>query len=1677
MGTGGENIKRLSKRVFLICCLFTMFIISMGMVAAANENSTVCSDDVNTLEVSTSNLNISSSDVANDDSIVSADNTSIQVASDDILGSVSDVYYTGSISNSGGSIDIHTKDSYISNTKTWSDEGVDLSGVNIKILDSSNNVVFTGQTGAGGAYSIGNLAPGHYNVQLTYSTYEPYTQSVDLGSQSVAINHMFVPDILLIASYESHSEKIDYLMNLSKRVAYISTTSYDKTREWLFDYANFIHIDMYTESSYADLSTDKLNKLLSNSPANLNYNVAYTFGVYNSEIATKTGIHFVGASASNNTYNTVENTYIGSYFQAQDIAESDVLISNMQNYLKYVYYLINPSEYENPTLQVSQAPQLSPECGIYHPNFGMYSIVPSSSEINKWILANPGYNCDGEGSLNWMKTEYVNWMARELNPTELFRQFETKYISTFNTDTPFVAIASYYCGGEVVDELIKTFEANGRPAFNVFKTSTSPSMSSILLTLTQTSQLGISGIVSLYSWSLNYGNGSAEEDLSKINLTVLKGLTDISQSSYESELGAQMEWTYSVNMPSFEGVFGPVILSYKDDLGKVHVLQSGIEKMVKMSMGWTNLKDADNFSKIISVILYNYPPGKAEVGASYLDVFQSVHDLLEKLCDAGYNIGMNKSDIPSVEELTELIIEMGNKGTWAQGLINQYVEKYWNVLMEHHQLITLDEFEKLIEGLNDTLRKQMVDYWGDGLGKIMVYNETYILIPGIWFGNIFITFQPSRGWEEVQNYHDLTLPPHQQYVAFYQWLDQTVGCNAVINLGTHGTLEWLPGRNIGVHEGDWTFELTLIPTIYPYIVSNPGEAMVARDRIGAKMITHMTPAMVNSMLYGNYTVLANYISHYNDQVKNNVSSTAEEYKKLILELAPKLGFEKPSDNESFDSWLSRLHSYLDALEDDFSTFGLHTIGKVLNGTELIEEIISITSSRTNVYTQVLEYLYPDLKGKSFYDDIKDNEQYAGQKIAVLNWFSSFVEDLVNGTYTVDELIKMNGRNVDNSSGLYTSLVFASKTMSQIQDNNEWDALLTALSGGYTTAGLFADPSYGDSIPTGHVGYSSDASKMPTEAAYNSAVKIVDLLLANYYEEHGTFPELTALILWGTEILRTEGIGVAEFMYFLGCKPTWSRSGDITGVELIPINELTVTLSNGDVVKRPRIDVFASMVTSNTDWIKLMLTAINLALNSTDDNVTNNFLKKHYAENPMLDRLFGLPGAVLEGTGMSSLIPNTANWNITTLNPTLLDIYLDRVSYSWTLDENGNIAINKQKDNYMYLLSKVDLITQNFDSSWRFLDSDDYYDWFGGLLNAAKLLGSDPDTAFVDIRNQNEYVSRSYEEEIEFEIRSVLLNPLYYNELFKTSAGFLSYAAKIQNLFGGLTVANLKLNTVLGNDISNVLIDISGKVTNSVQASSIQASIAWMMYFYDQGKWDASPELVTKLADTMIELAVKYGVACCHHTCKNLDFSDKLIQASSLSADVKAKYSQILAEATLTEPLDVDEDNPDDSGDTDDPINPDNPDDNNNNNTDSDNNNNNNNQGSDGNQDNNNQQLVNGTTNSQEESSSGATGGATSAGADTSVSPSSAKVATTQSQDDSSQSESQSQADSAAQSQDSSQGSSAGKTSHEISKSASKPVFSGQSSTPIVLLVAVICLIAIFVVGYARNKNDDDEDDY
>ena len=421
---GGENTVKLDKKLVFALILSILLLFSVSSVFAV-DNETI-------------------SDV------VSAPSELEEITQEQVVTEVESSQSDEGMLEAGNNvISVHVYDSYNETGKTWTEDGIELKGATVKLYDNSTgSLISTQTTNNRGIATFSNVGSLKYYIELTYSTYNPIRlDNIDLtgkdGGTFEIKDVMFVPDILLLVDYASHNEKVDVLMNMSKRVAYISTTNFDESRAWLAEYANYIHIDMFAENSaYNKFTASYLKQLLAVSPANAYYRVAYTFGTYTQQIMNATGIHIIGASAQNNTYDTVENTYIGSYFQAEDIQDSDVLLTNMRNYFDYVCYLIEPSKYSNPTLTDAGIPLMSPECGFYHPDLGMYTLVPEPSLIHEWIAANPGYSKTQDGSLNWMKEEYEYWVEHTLNPQELFNRFENDFKNKFNPDKKLIAIAT-----------------------------------------------------------------------------------------------------------------------------------------------------------------------------------------------------------------------------------------------------------------------------------------------------------------------------------------------------------------------------------------------------------------------------------------------------------------------------------------------------------------------------------------------------------------------------------------------------------------------------------------------------------------------------------------------------------------------------------------------------------------------------------------------------------------------------------------------------------------------------------------------------------------------------------------------------------------------------------------------------------------------------------------------------------------------------------------------------------------------------------------------------------------------------------------------------------------------------------------------------------------------------------
>ena len=1547
------------------------------------------------------------------------------------------------------------------------EDGFVVSGAKIT-LSNEKGIISNTTTNSDGEYIFSDLSPGKYTIEYNYGTYATGEESITLHNESRSIDHIFVPDFSIItfsgdSSSIGQSEKIRLLKEISDRFLFLESyelnNTYDNSNQWMLNYAEFILVDMFSIGNGFGIDTD----LIAYSPASKNEKIAYVFGIFDASMLQGTLGNW---GFLNGNPHSIENTFVGSYWQTGSESNSTVLKTNMENFYNYIRYLLGETKVD-PTTTGNGPLLLSNSWGIYYPGFTGNVKTPSEEQIRNWILSDPGFNADGAGSLNWMVNEYSKWNLENNDPELILRNFEDWYTNNKEYNGSFIVISTYYEGGEVVDALIKEYEKIGRATFSIYKsTSETPDMTYLLELAGNKSVIrrGVSAVSYMYWWTTGYAQRGGNYTINaykNLNVSLINALKDISQFSYESEYGPQNEWTAAVTMPEFEGVFGAIPISYIDENKTTVIIKEGIAKHAQLTDGWAKLKDLNNSDKKVSILVYGYPPGKANIGASYLDVFQSIHDLLEILYDEGYEIGMNKSEIPTTEELNAIITDFGNKGLWAEGLLDTYVIDHYEELTKNNQLVGEEIFKKWYDDLPEKLQQDLTDYWGDGLGNgSMIYrekvevnfkkledwlsllsednqilfehywnlskediiisqdsesmllnktrfykwlfelpsnlqkvfnqslgfgllnetkyrNEGYFLIPGKFFGNIFLSIQPLRGWESQIDFHNSYLPPPQQYIAYYKYLSQIFQTNAIIHMGTHGTLEWLPGRNLGLQSVDWPFQLIDTPIIYPYIVSNPGEGMVAKERSFAEVITHITPVTSSTSLYGNYVELNDLISRYDSNKNSGVETNIINYQNEILRLAEDLGYDDPdyvtvknaindynialnnedvnetteaknnliekakllgydvpsednfdewlnnvqtyvNSNEAFDEWLAIIHQNLEDLSTDKINTGMHTLGEIWNDTELIMGVNSIVSSRTMILDDLMHLYYPDIK-ESYYDKLKDRT-FNDKRDMLTSILNSIVTNLVEGSSVYD--IATSYGIFDYTHPLFEDIVEIKETIDNILNNKEWYSIITALNGGYVEPGLSADPLYSDVLPTGRSMYVSDTTKIPSKSAWQSAVNSVDELLVKYMVNLGeeSFPEVVGEVIWGTEALRTEGISLAQFMYLLGVKPVWDKTGKVTGIEVIPLDELTLTIDS-TIYNRPRIDVFATIVCNNPDWLGLLTQSVEV-VNNLNESTTDNFVKKHFNDTGSLERLFGLPGAILEGTGVSDYLNNAG----TTLNESsgianeLASVYESRIGHSWNVDDGGNIVVKDDGEAFAYLLEHVDLIIQNLDSTWRYLDSDDYLDWFGGLLNAATVHGTIVNTVLLDIRDKNTVVTSTLGEEVKKETRTTILNPQWLSDMTDEIGGWNQMSQNFENLMKTmLTTQNYKenqagkavLDTSNGNNagiIGNGLLrELARTVTYSeyftidaqYKSYAFQSMAGWLLTSDMAGYWKTSDNALRKdLLQKYVNNANRYGVACCHHTCGNINFHEWIIKTgTSLGVKGLSEYSLNYASAT------------------------------------------------------------------------------------------------------------------------------------------------------------------------------------
>ena len=884
---------------------------------------------------------------------------------------------------------------------------------------------------------------------------------------------------------------------------------------------------------------------------------------------------------------------------------------------------------------------------------------------------------------------------------------------------------------------------------------------------------------------------------------------------------------WAVALQELEGLIEPIVIggSVLDEITKTSMKVPIAERasyVVNRTLMWTDLKYLNNSEKRIALIYYSYPPGKAEIGASYMDVPRTLEVLLNEMHDAGYYVGedFTKYNISDRNDtlsnngsiVAKLITQGRNIGAWAQDDVDELARSGAIVLVPE------DDYVRWFEEFSEDMRDAVIKDWGTPPGDQMVYTapngSRYLVIPCILYGNVLLAPQPYRGYQNSEKllYHNSSLPPNHQYIAFYLWLKKGFDASALVHIGTHGTLEWLPGKQVGLDSRSWPEALIQdFPNPYIYIVDNVGEGTQAKRRSYSVIVDHMTPPFIPSGLYGNYSNIHQAIHHYLLAKENGNAPLMGKYKNTSIGIIKELRIDEDLGIEiSYDMSLpefeteviyGKVHDYLHEMMYTNMPYGLRIFANPIPNESAVALVRGMLGD---------EYIN-DIHAVNASCDLDNVEEY--NKTESYRLLYRVLVDGINDVDAQNEILR------NSSSDVFVDLAIAKEYYQNIiaSSPNEIKSLLDSLEAKYIMPSVGGDVlRTPDVLPTGRNFYSFDPRTIPTEEAYEIGSETMDALLVDYYERHGEFPEKIAFVLWGIETMRNHGIPHSQMLYLMGVEPVWKADGKILyyskakaeNLRIMNESEMTLQLTDGTVVTRPRIDVIGHSSGLHRDqfpWqMNLLDDAVRIVsqLNETDDR---NYVRKHSlalkayyielmesmdvtvdeeeAEKLSMSRLFGPP------EGDYGVRIADAAWASDTWENT------DRIADQF-IDRSGNVYI----DGEMYtspLISGVDVFKaaiKDTDISvfvrssnlYGVLDGDDPFQYFGGLsLAIARVSDGERSEMWItnarDIGNPRMQTLREF---INMEMRTRMLNPNYIRGMMEHGyAGAGKLSDHQANLFG------------------------------------------------------------------------------------------------------------------------------------------------------------------------------------------------------------------------------------------------------------------------------------------------------
>jgi len=1070
-----------------------------------------------------------------------------------------------------------------------------------------------------------------------------------------------------------------------------------------------------------------------------------------------------------------------------------------------------------------------------------------------------------------------------------------EYLEWYNPDdrpTVGLLISRFYWANnllDVEDELIRTFEQQGMNVIPVFSYSVrdvelgTRSMAEVVSDYFLKDDCSrIDAMVKTVPFLLGQeskGIGKAKNNqtgisiLKRFNVPVFEPIlsSHMTLEEWANSIGLSNDIGWGVAMPEFEGVIEPIIISAGSKQGEYDQRTPIAERCEKLAMRvkkWVALAKKPVSARRAAFIFHNNPCASVEAavgGGAHLDTLESVARIMNRMADAGYRLE-NAPD--NGKELIDTIMDRKAISEFRWTPIEEIVAKGGVLAYQ-----TKEEYETWFDTLSPSVKDRVCEAWGnppgeekDGIPAAMLYQGN-IVITGIQYGNCVVAVQPKRGCagtrcdgQVCKILHDPDVPPTHQYMATYRYLEDIFGADVLIHVGTHGNLEFLPGKGVGLSKNCYPdISIGTIPHLYIYNADNPAEGTIAKRRSYAALVDHMQTVMTESGLYDELLEVDRLLGEYETAKHDHARS--HELRHLLIDAIKAANLDKGmklKNDMSTEEMVTKAHNELSRVRNTQIDSGMHIFGQLPEGEKRVEFINSVMRFEGNGVP--LRSTVAAIMVLSMEDMLADqgavDERYGkshGQLLEIIDDLSKKLIDM----YLQGDGAKPNDVLGFSVAGYEDKLeAIRDKVMdlqSRIDDSKEIEGLLNGMDGGYLVAGPSGLITRGrdDVLPTGRNFYSLDPYRVPTKTAWKVGQKLGQAVIAKHLDEEGRYPENIAFYWMCSDIMWADGEDMAQILFLLGTEPVWQSNGRLKSFKIVSLEELG----------RPRIDVTIRVSGITRDNFPNCIDTIDEAVQAVaklDEPLDMNFVRKHSLDNlengsakdwrEATLRIFASkPGTYQSGTNLAVY---ASAWKD---EKDLSDIFVYWNGYAYGKGVSGK----ESHQNLVNSLKSVDVtynkvVTDEYD----LFGCCCYFGTHGGMTAAARhVSGREVKAYYGDTREPEHVEVRDLADEVRRVVRTKLLNPKWIDGMKQHGYKGAGDISKRVGRVYGWEATTQEVDDWIFDDIARTFI------MDEENRQFFQENNPWAMEEMgrrlleaeQRGLWDADPEVLDALKSLYLEI--------------------------------------------------------------------------------------------------------------------------------------------------------------------------------------------------------------------------------